>query len=170
MGERRESEGKVVRRWWQQQSRWYVWCWWWWWFQKEALRAMKRHQTLTAAAIPPSWTFQVLPSLYQHYQKVLLRTSSPAFFRITVVWLTCALLKPFFSGFMYFLLKRTASFFFFKLVELTTLFGTIEMMLNVLSGFQNRTNLFLPYNKSIFILKCIPIQNKFLFLLSQQLF
>ncbi|KAG8264442.1 Alpha-1,6-mannosyl-glycoprotein 2-beta-N-acetylglucosaminyltransferase [Homalodisca vitripennis] len=37
--------------------------------KKEALRAMKRHQTLSAAAIPPSWTFQVLPSLYQHYQK-----------------------------------------------------------------------------------------------------
>ncbi|XP_054260444.1 alpha-1,6-mannosyl-glycoprotein 2-beta-N-acetylglucosaminyltransferase isoform X1 [Macrosteles quadrilineatus] len=37
--------------------------------KKEALRAMKRHQTVTAAAIPPSWTFQVLPSLYQHYQK-----------------------------------------------------------------------------------------------------
>ncbi|XP_039282319.1 alpha-1,6-mannosyl-glycoprotein 2-beta-N-acetylglucosaminyltransferase isoform X1 [Nilaparvata lugens] len=37
--------------------------------KKEALRAMKRHQSLTAAAIPPSWGFQILPSLYQHYQK-----------------------------------------------------------------------------------------------------
>ncbi|XP_075221975.1 alpha-1,6-mannosyl-glycoprotein 2-beta-N-acetylglucosaminyltransferase isoform X2 [Lycorma delicatula] len=37
--------------------------------KKEALRAMKRHQALSAAAIPPSWGFQILPSLYQHYQK-----------------------------------------------------------------------------------------------------
>uniref|UniRef100_A0A0A9XQL9 Alpha-1,6-mannosyl-glycoprotein 2-beta-N-acetylglucosaminyltransferase n=2 Tax=Lygus hesperus TaxID=30085 RepID=A0A0A9XQL9_LYGHE len=37
--------------------------------KKEALRALKRHQTLSAAAVPPSWGFHILPSLYQHYHK-----------------------------------------------------------------------------------------------------
>ncbi|XP_014248655.1 alpha-1,6-mannosyl-glycoprotein 2-beta-N-acetylglucosaminyltransferase isoform X2 [Cimex lectularius] len=37
--------------------------------QKEALRALKRHQALSAAAVPPSWGFHILPSLYQHYHK-----------------------------------------------------------------------------------------------------
>ncbi|XP_046998813.1 alpha-1,6-mannosyl-glycoprotein 2-beta-N-acetylglucosaminyltransferase isoform X1 [Schistocerca americana] len=37
--------------------------------KKEALRAMKRHPSFSAGSIPPSWGFQILPSLYQHYQK-----------------------------------------------------------------------------------------------------
>lgn len=38
--------------------------------QKEAQRALKHHQTFSAGSIPPSWSFQILPTLYQHYQKV----------------------------------------------------------------------------------------------------
>ncbi|XP_073996607.1 alpha-1,6-mannosyl-glycoprotein 2-beta-N-acetylglucosaminyltransferase isoform X1 [Rhodnius prolixus] len=38
--------------------------------KKEALKALKQHhQSLAAAAVPPSWGFHVLPSLYQHYHK-----------------------------------------------------------------------------------------------------
>ncbi|XP_023721955.1 alpha-1,6-mannosyl-glycoprotein 2-beta-N-acetylglucosaminyltransferase isoform X1 [Cryptotermes secundus] len=37
--------------------------------KKEAQRALKRHQTFSPGSIPPSWNFQVLPTLYQHYQK-----------------------------------------------------------------------------------------------------
>jgi hypothetical protein len=38
--------------------------------QKEAQRALKHHQTFSPGSIPPSWSFQILPTLYQHYQKV----------------------------------------------------------------------------------------------------
>jgi hypothetical protein len=38
--------------------------------QKEAQRALKRHQNFSPGSIPPSWSFQILPTLYQHYQKV----------------------------------------------------------------------------------------------------
>ncbi|XP_052127085.1 alpha-1,6-mannosyl-glycoprotein 2-beta-N-acetylglucosaminyltransferase isoform X1 [Frankliniella occidentalis] len=37
--------------------------------KKEMLRAMKRHQGVSADSVAPSWNFQILPSLYQHYQK-----------------------------------------------------------------------------------------------------
>ncbi|XP_066909468.1 alpha-1,6-mannosyl-glycoprotein 2-beta-N-acetylglucosaminyltransferase isoform X2 [Halyomorpha halys] len=37
--------------------------------KKEALRAVRRHQTLSGAGVPPSWAFHILPSLYQHYHK-----------------------------------------------------------------------------------------------------
>ncbi|XP_021929706.1 alpha-1,6-mannosyl-glycoprotein 2-beta-N-acetylglucosaminyltransferase, partial [Zootermopsis nevadensis] len=37
--------------------------------KKEAQRALKRHQTFSPGSIPPSWSFQILPTLYQHYQK-----------------------------------------------------------------------------------------------------
>jgi hypothetical protein len=38
--------------------------------QKEALRAIKQQSIISAGQVHPSWTFQVLPSLYQHSQKV----------------------------------------------------------------------------------------------------
>ncbi|PSN34286.1 hypothetical protein C0J52_25777 [Blattella germanica] len=38
--------------------------------KKEAQRALKRHQNFSPGSIPPSWSFQILPTLYQHYQKV----------------------------------------------------------------------------------------------------
>ncbi|CAH0388414.1 unnamed protein product [Bemisia tabaci] len=42
--------------------------------KKEALRLVKKHQIYSSNAAnsppSPSWSFQVLPSLYQHYQKV----------------------------------------------------------------------------------------------------
>lgn len=41
-------------------------------FQKEALRVIKQQAVINAGQIQPSWTFQVLPSLYQHSQKVVL--------------------------------------------------------------------------------------------------
>ncbi|XP_046386479.1 alpha-1,6-mannosyl-glycoprotein 2-beta-N-acetylglucosaminyltransferase isoform X1 [Ischnura elegans] len=37
--------------------------------RKEALKAKQRHQQASAGSISPSWSFQILPSLYQHYQK-----------------------------------------------------------------------------------------------------
>lgn len=40
--------------------------------QKEALRAIKQQSIVNAGQVQPSWTFQVLPSLYQHSQKVAL--------------------------------------------------------------------------------------------------
>ncbi|XP_044257042.1 alpha-1,6-mannosyl-glycoprotein 2-beta-N-acetylglucosaminyltransferase isoform X3 [Tribolium madens] len=38
--------------------------------KKEALRAIKQQSIISAGQVHPSWTFQVLPSLYQHSQKV----------------------------------------------------------------------------------------------------
>lgn len=38
--------------------------------KKEALRAIKQHQIMSAGQVPPSWNFQILPSLYQSSQKV----------------------------------------------------------------------------------------------------
>ncbi|KAJ8983320.1 hypothetical protein NQ317_010859 [Molorchus minor] len=38
--------------------------------KKEALRAIKQQYKKNVGQIHPSWTFQVLPSLYQHSQKV----------------------------------------------------------------------------------------------------
>lgn len=38
--------------------------------QKEALRTLKHQSIVSAGQVHPSWTFQVLPSLYQHSQKV----------------------------------------------------------------------------------------------------
>ncbi|XP_063242618.1 alpha-1,6-mannosyl-glycoprotein 2-beta-N-acetylglucosaminyltransferase-like isoform X1 [Bacillus rossius redtenbacheri] len=37
--------------------------------KKEALKALKRHQTFSPGSLAPSWGFQILPALYQHYQK-----------------------------------------------------------------------------------------------------
>ncbi|KAK9723180.1 N-acetylglucosaminyltransferase II (MGAT2) [Popillia japonica] len=38
--------------------------------KKEVMRTIKQQAILNAAQMQPSWTFQVLPSLYQHSQKV----------------------------------------------------------------------------------------------------
>nr|CAD7399341.1 unnamed protein product [Timema cristinae] len=38
--------------------------------KKEALKAMKRHQSFSPGSMAPSWGFQILPTLYQHYQKL----------------------------------------------------------------------------------------------------
>jgi len=55
--------------------------------QKEAQRALKHHQTFSPGSIPPSWSFQILPTLYQHYQKVeTIRKLYILFLMLVVHW------------------------------------------------------------------------------------
>ncbi|KAJ9601130.1 hypothetical protein L9F63_000709 [Diploptera punctata] len=53
--------------------------------KKEAQKALKRHQNLSPGSIPPSWNFQILPTLYQHYQKVECGVCMPPPYSCTLV-------------------------------------------------------------------------------------